>query len=131
MPLDVRFDPPLLLPVHIDPKGGATPFVLACDLTYRGPVVQVTVEAGFRYDMASIPKLARLIISNTDPRIVRAATIHDKLYAEKRVNRRIADAIFADIMRYDRMPWIKRTLAYWSVRLFGGLAWRRKGQSDG
>jgi hypothetical protein len=114
------FDPPDMLPVLIDPKGGKTPFVLAADLEYRSDIVCVTVEKGFKYDMASVPRFAWPFIPNTDPRIVRAATVHDKLYRTAACDRPIADGIFLSIMKHDRMPAPKRWAAYLAVRLFGG-----------
>lgn len=119
-----RFDPPDLLPVEIDPKGGKTPFILGCDLTYKSAIVTVKVKKGFRYDMASIPRMLWPFIARTDPRIVRAATIHDHLYDGRLASRAVADSIFLEIMQFDCMPWLKRWAAYLAVRIFGGRAWR-------
>lgn len=114
------FNPPDRLPVEIDPKGGPEPFILACDLHYRSNHIEVTVEKGFRYDLASVPRFLWWFLPRTDPRIVRAATIHDKLYVEHLADKAIADAIFLSIMKYDGMPLFKRWAAYLAVRIFGG-----------
>ena len=127
---DHLFDPPGPLPVLIDPDDLARPFILDCDLTYRGPVARVHVEKGFRCDMASVPRWAWPFIPRTDPRIVHAAVVHDRLYELALGERAVADAVFLTIMKKKGMPAIKRWAAYLAVRLFGGAAWRKARASN-
>lgn len=118
-----RFDPPERVPCEIDPKDWKRPFVLTRDFTFEGWNVKVTVPAGFRYDGASVPRLLWWWIPPFDPRIFRAATIHDQLYWEQTTERAIADAIFLSIMALDGMPRLKRWAAYLGVRLGGWRPW--------
>lgn len=109
--------------VRVLPDGGKEYWELIEPLIYDDGTVRVEAPAGMRYDMASIPRFAWAFVSPTDRRIIRAATIHDRLYAEKKGSRRIADSLFLWIMRADGMPWFKRMVCYLAVRFFGGWAW--------
>ncbi|MGE3705688.1 MAG: DUF1353 domain-containing protein, partial [Vicinamibacterales bacterium] len=81
--------------------------------------------AGFTTDWASIPWLARLLLSPTDPHYLRAAGTHDFLYARGGIARVVADAIFVDAMRALGCPMWKRVLLYLGVRLGGWWVWRK------
>lgn len=58
-------------------------------------------------------------------RHARAACVHDWLYRTKQVSRPIADAIFLEIMRMDRVPIDIRWQIYANVRLFGWTAYNK------
>lgn len=59
-------------------------------------------------------------------RHARAGCFHDRMYRLRIVSRPIADAIFLEMMRYDRVPLEARWLIYLNVRLFGWTAFNRK-----
>lgn len=59
-----------------------------------------------------------------------APVIHDFLYRYKKVSNRPisreeADLVFLDLMREDGVSGSKALCAYWAVRLFGKIAWRK------
>ena len=116
-------------------------FKLHHEFTYRwrgypGNIpLLITVTAGFVTDLASIPRVARLIIPKLG-RWNKAAVIHDYLYTHLAVNvnggdvvvlsRKVADDIFLDGMTdLGVEPW-KRRLMWLAVRIFGGFAWRKR-----
>jgi len=78
----------------------------------------VMVLAGFASDGASIPRLARSIISVLG-RHFEAAVIHDYLLTTAMFTKEIADKVFLAAMIFRKVkPW-KRALMYRAVRLFG------------
>ena len=117
-------EPPGSFPIALDPANAREPFVLLCDLEVMTETCRVRIPAGFRYDGASVPRWAWYLIPRTDARIWRAATVHDWLYARQIIERAVADGHFLAIMKQDKMPSLKRWLAYLAVRMFGGRAWR-------
>lgn len=106
---------------------GEHEFRLLSDLIYEheryGRIVAVK---GFITDFASVP----VFFSRLVPRvgILRdAAVIHDWIYRggeNKRFSRKQADQIFLDAMKDLGVPWWRRKLAYWGVRVGGGAAWQ-------
>lgn len=122
---NAHFSPADHVPVRVLVDGGSRYWELAEDLTYDDGTVRILVPAGFQYDMASIPRFAWWFISPADRRIVRAATVHDRLYVERRPSRAVADGVFLAIMKADGMPLVRRWVAYLAVRLFGWRGWGR------
>lgn len=115
--------------VRIDSENEREPFVLTEPLHVKitgdegSTLLDVTVPAGFRYDMASVPRWAWPFIPRTDPKIVLAATVHDYLYALRIGTRLEADAHFSTLMAFRRMPTRKRCVCYLCVRVFGQPSW--------
>ena len=71
----------------------------------------LTVEAGFSFDGASIPEILYSFIG--DPysgRYVRAAFIHDCLYASELLPRKECDNIFLEIMKEHGVNWAEAKL---------------------
>lgn len=87
----------------------------------------ITIPAGEVTDLASVPRL----FWNVFPPFgvyIRAAIIHDHLYAEHRAghghySRAYADAVLLEAMADDGVPRWKRRLIWGAVRLGGWLAW--------
>lgn len=102
-------------------------------LVYTGSsyIVPIAVPTGFITDFASIPKYLRFIIDNDDPIIRDGAVIHDYLYSicsnlkYSRVTRKIADDLLFDAMIDLGATRIKAYTAYYAVRLFGGLFYKK------
>lgn len=96
--------------------------------TDGGAVIEV--PAGFVTDLASVPR----ILWNIFPPFgtyIRAAVIHDKLYADHRAglghySRAYADAVLLEAMADDNVSRWQRRIIWIAVRLGGWAAWRVK-----
>jgi hypothetical protein len=89
-------------------------------LSYSSGVANrvITVPAGFRTDLASVPRLP-VIYWLCGGRANKPAVVHDFLYTEGLVARRIADAVFLEAMAVVSVPIIYRVLMWLGVRLGG------------
>lgn len=87
-------------------------------VTRRG-VLAFTVPAGFRTDLASVPRPFWLITGGKTGRHQRAAVCHDYQCVVKEMSYRDAAQAFLDIMIQDGVPRWRAKLMYWAV-LFGG-----------
>ena len=96
--------------------------------------IEIMVPQGFETDFASIPRLARLIISPSGLH-AKASLIHDALYhggcllagwQEAIISRRRADQVFLEAMQVLAVPRWRCWVIYFSVRLFGWIAWAGK-----
>jgi hypothetical protein len=92
----------------------------------------IIVPAGFKTDLASVPRLP-LIFLLTGDRARKSAIVHDWLYACKPngMSRKKADKIFLELMNLTNEPKnsIIRYSMYYGVRLGGFLPYKR-GKSD-
>lgn len=82
-----------------------------------------TVPAGFVTDFASVPQFLWWIIPPWGP-YCGAALVHDYLYSKQLYSRRIADAVFLELMKDAGVPWWKRTVMWLGVRLGGGRRYK-------
>jgi hypothetical protein len=93
----------------------------------------VSVPAGFIFDGASIPRVAWSILGVTpyDPKIFKAAIIHDWLYSNNVVSKKNADSIFSNVMVHQKLikP-LQVRLIHTAVKIFGGKAYRRVRESS-
>jgi hypothetical protein len=92
------------------------------------------VPDGFRFDLASIPKLAWWIIDPFQATVV-AALAHDilyhyggrlppeMLYPYQEFTRSAADRMFLELMKREGVNRVRRKLAYKAVVAFGEHAW--------
>lgn len=89
-------------------------------LSYSSRVARrvITVPAGFRTDLASVPRLP-VVYWLCGGRANKPAVVHDFLYTEGVVARRIADAVFLEAMSVVGVPIMYRTLMWVGVRLGG------------
>ena len=104
---------------------------------YRDGQNLITVPEGFRFDLASIPRVFWWLISPFELSIA-APLLHDFLYAydgdppagsiepPRVYTRKQADQLFRTIMEIEGVPAWRRNLAYWAVRSFGWTGWRKK-----
>lgn len=83
----------------------------------------IVVPAGFVTDYASIPRFFWRILPPDGP-YLEAAVVHDYLYSTD-CDRLLADAVFRVLMKRLGIPWWKRVVMFYAVRIFGGLARRR------
>lgn len=84
---------------------------------------RIIVPDGFITDFASVPRglwnlLPRVGRSN------RAAVVHDYLYQQGGISRRVADAVFREALEVSDVGW-RRHLFWVGVRLGGWRPWRR------
>ena len=124
------FKTPLI--VEVMPSGKR--FKLHFQFTYwwKRQYLEICVPAGFVTDFASIPRVARILISKLG-RYNKAAVIHDYVYQThtiRRANgvvfcfdRSMADQCFQDGMRDLGVAKWKYTLMYLAVRIGGWAAW--------
>ncbi len=106
------------------------------------PVGTFNIPAGFRFDLASVPRIAWTVIGAPFQYGKAAPVCHDLTYHYggnvpwgmitpwRPFSRHEADKLFLEMMTAERVPTVRRRLAYHAVRLFGSGAWaeRIKGQ---
>jgi hypothetical protein len=127
---------PQRLTVAIDPgaKDGKCLVVLQ-DFKWRCDEIMLFLPAGFRFDGASIPRVARPLIDRLQLGAL-APAFHDALYQgggvmvagwqmpPARMTRARADELFLRHMQEDGVGRIAAHWAYRAVRWFGGRSWR-------
>lgn len=113
----------------LEPDESGSRFKIVRSFTYHvgelGSGNVISVPIGFTTDFASIPRAARSIIPRLGKHL-QAAIVHDLLYATKTVSRKRADEIFLEAMEVLGVPRWKRFSMYYSVRLFGWIAWNKR-----
>lgn len=100
------------------------------DYTYHG----ITVPKGFRYDGASVPRLALTPFGFQRDGIHRAAAlVHDWMYAKRgrieehnRYSREDADRIFREMLIGSGVKNWHVAIAYAFVRAFGWIVWYKR-----
>ena len=107
---------------------------LLTDVSIQDSDTHILARKGFKFDLASIPRIVWPIISPFDLSIV-APLFHDLIYEYKgylptdcvypykTFTRYDADNLFLRLMKVEKIPMFKRNLAYYSVRLYGGIYW--------
>jgi hypothetical protein len=104
------------------------------DYSYRDGPTSISVEKGFLFDLASIPRPLWWLLANFELSIS-APLVHDFLYRNggappagidprRTYTRAETDALFRRMMELEGVSAVRRTAAYIAVRLLGGLAWR-------
>ena len=108
---------------------------LEADYTYRDGDTAITVPAGFRFDLSSVPRLFWPLIAPFELSVA-GPLVHDFLYRHggrapegaveppRTYTRREADGLFRTMIEAEGVPAWRRTIAYLAVRAFGGGAWR-------
>lgn len=92
--------------------------------------IKITVPAGFRTDLATIPWCLRGLI-NTYELGLTAPIVHDYCYSTHGavskdfapIDRAQADRFFAALMFADHVAIWRITCAYYAVRIFGRIWW--------
>lgn len=97
---------------------------------------EVEVPAGFRFDMASVPRILWWLVAPFHLSIA-APLVHDWLYRRRGcvgtgpggclrvMRRRDADRVFRNLMRANGVHPVLVVTAWVAVRLFGWMIWRR------
>ena len=106
-------------------KIGDQVYELVEPLVYENEVMVVQVNPKFDFDAISIPKVMwSLVDSPFTGKAVRAAVLHDALYASEYFDREICDKLFLEAMKSDGVSYIKRMAMYNAVRMFGWTVWK-------
>jgi Protein of unknown function (DUF1353) len=93
------------------------------DVGREGSGDTINVPALFMTDFASVPRVFWSIFPPWG-RYGNAAVIHDFGYADQSRPRREVDRIFLEAMTVLGVGRATKTILYYSVRWFGGFAWR-------
>ena len=107
-------------------KSGRTLAVVTRPYAYSHPLLAEPLEIpiGFVTDFASIPPGFWWVVQPFG-RHAPAAVIHDYLYALREPGtRKMADYLFCEAMRESGVPYWRRNLMYWTVRLGGFRAFK-------
>ena len=119
-----RFTAPLLVTPLND---GRTWLIVSDDFRYEigveGSGDEVHVPQWMATDFASVPRPVWWFAAPWG-RHGHAAVVHDAGYYLQDRSRRQYDRLFLEAMRVLGTNAVKARLMFWSVRLFGGLAWR-------
>lgn len=83
---------------------------------------QWEIPAGFKTDLASIPRVLQGFITKVGKHI-QPAIVHDWFYVFGGITKAEADQMFLDGMEHVGVRWTKRYLMYWGVRanITGGI----------
>lgn len=99
-------------------------WIVATEGHFKGFGIEVWMPEGFKTDFASIPRVARSLISvNGKHRL--PALIHDRLYSIGYARKK-ADEVFRRAMLQANVKPIKAWTMYCIVRTFGAAAWRAR-----
>jgi hypothetical protein len=100
--------------------------VLSKDVSVIFDGIKFTVKKGYKTDGASIPFI--FWVFNLHPfqgDTLISAIFHDAFYETELYSRASIDNNFLFLMRKSGVGFLKRTLFYIAVRLFGGFVWSR------
>lgn len=86
-------------------------------------LAEFTVPIGFEHDGPSIPRRLQGIVSKFGNQF-QPAIAHDWTYENKTdLTRKQADQLFLEGMKELGVPWYRRRVIYWAVRLGGKGQW--------
>lgn len=99
-------------------------WILTAPLIYESDVAGRTfyVPAGFKTDLASVPRLP-VVFMLTGDTSREAAALHDYLYSAHPVSRSMADRVLREASAVTQVPAWRRWMMWAGVRLFGGPHW--------
>lgn len=84
---------------------------------------KVRIPKGFGTDLASIPRLFQNIVPKVG-RHIQPAIVHDYTYVyDTGLTKVEADQMFLDGMKSVGVPWYRRRVMYWAVRIGGTGHW--------
>jgi len=91
---------------------------------YRGSEYYFDMNEGFVFDGGSIPRAAWFVDAPAGDG-AQAYCLHDALYKSHLVTRLEADRLMLEGLKELGLNWVRRSVIYRAVRMFGWLAWRR------
>lgn len=110
----------------LDMRAVQNGYVLLAPLKYRSVVLDEVVEvpAAFFTNLASIPRIARILITgHGNDRW--AAVVHDYLYSIG-YRRAMADRVFLEALEASGANWLKRRTMYRAVRTGGWMFYSKE-----
>lgn len=115
----------LMFRTELIARAGADDYVwqLECPLVWEHDGEAIIVPAGFRTDLASIPRLFQNLVP-VNGRHRAAAVLHDYLFVVQDRPRSAVDAIFLRAMEASGVSWAQRWVMYAAVRVGGWMPWR-------
>lgn len=116
---------PFVTELEADFIRGTRELTLTAPLTYKTEKGElITAPAGFKTDLASIPRILWSWLSPDDPQIRDAAVIHDYLYTVRdKGTRKEADELLVEMMKSLSASWFTRELVWTAVRVGGSAYW--------
>lgn len=99
-------------------------FKTVSDLEFQTDTLgKVIVPTGFITDLASTP---RLLWSFFPPHgsYLEAAILHDYLYVSGIADRPVSDKTFYEVMQKSNVPYYRRKILYYGVKLFGSKRYK-------
>jgi hypothetical protein len=105
-----------------DPAAGDWYVAAPYELTALGR--RFTILAGFRTDLASVPRILWRFAPPAEPQTCLPALIHDCLYRSHWYPRAECDRIFLDLLKLNGENATKARILYWGVRSGGWWAYR-------
>lgn len=99
---------------------------LVSDFVMISRKYHITVRKGFQTDFASIPRLLWILYPPWGSSYIKGSVIHDALYGCQLISRYDADLILYEAMRISKANKFRCYAFFYSLRLFGGFAWRSK-----
>lgn len=112
----------MIFTMSVSEKG--TSVVLAGSYSLETQYGVLEIPSGFSTDFASVPR-AFWGIFPPFGRYSVAAVAHDYLYSTQALSRKAADDVFLYLMKKHNVGFVSRTIMYFAVRIFGGIAWRK------
>lgn len=111
--------------------GGGLPFTVYEPLVYDSDVLKrlLTVPAGFKTDLASIPRILWNILPPFG-KYDAAAVLHDLLYQHGGVTRDQADNVLYEAMHVSGVNFWQRWTIFRGVRFGGWMVWNRYRAAD-
>lgn len=85
----------------------------------------IKVPAGFKTDLASVPRIAWRIVNSSTPGTRRPAVVHDYIYTQltNYFSRKQADKIFYRALRECGVNYLLANAMYFAVRIGGKSSW--------
>lgn len=118
------FESELVLRTHAHQE----PWDVAAPLFYRTKDGRlIVVRVGYRTDLASVPRLAWVIVPRDDPKARRPAAVHDFIYTDLThlFTKAEADRIFYDALLEEGMDKPLAWLMWCAVRIGGRGKWSK------
>lgn len=109
-------------PLTVEVLDDGEHYRLTADLRVKSPNFKFIVPRGFETDFASVPRGLWNIFPPFG-KYTPAAVLHDYLYRFSKLTRKRCDEIFLECMTALGVPYIKRYLMYWGLRVGGWAAW--------
>lgn len=95
------------------------------EIIYRGQTVKAA--KGMQYDGASVPRAFWAAIGDPfNPKFMRAALFHDRLYTTHEQDKDYADCMLTSLLIEDGIKPVIALQIYEAVHLFGGSHWDAK-----